>query len=90
MSLRIHPGMIGALKGIIPGGVSVDDFCAVTGMSREDSGLTLAGLVKDGIGSTEDQFYHFQDGDRLRVAIRLLEGGLQADDVSEALDWRDF
>ncbi len=82
--------MIGGLKGIIPGGVSVDDFCAVTGMGSEDSGLILAGLVKDGIGSTEDQFYYFQDGDRLRIAIGLLEGGLQADDVSEALGWRDF
>ena len=88
--MRFRQGTADGLKGMIPGGVSVRDFCAVTGMKKGEAGRALDGMVKDGIGSVKDGFYYFQDGDKLRAAIRLLEGGCQTDEVAQALDWRDF
>ncbi len=37
MQLKIHPKMIVGLSGIIPGGISVKDFSAVTKMSTAES-----------------------------------------------------
>ena len=32
-------------------------------------------LSKNGIGKKEDSFYYFEDGDKLKIAIALLEKG---------------
>ena len=37
MSFEIYSKMIGGLSGIISGGISVDDFSAVTALSASDS-----------------------------------------------------
>ncbi len=78
------------MAGIITGGISVQDFAAVTKTSLADSAVILDGLVKNQTGTKEKGSYYFKDGDRLEIAISLLEGGALIDDVSVALDWRDF
>lgn len=88
--MRTRRGMVDGLRGMIPGGVSAKDFGAVTGMGEREAGGILDAMVRDGIGAVEDGFYYFQGGDRLRAAIGLLEAGCQADEVAQALDWRDF
>jgi len=82
--------MIVALKGIISGGVSVKDFAAVTKMSDIDSKIILDELVKNQIGTKQDDFYYFDDGDKLKLAISLLEKGFPIDEISIVLDWKDF
>ena len=82
--------MIVGLQGIIPGGVSVKDFCAVTKLSTDESKTILDEFIKNGIGSSEDDSYYFEDGDKLKIAVSLLEKGLPVDDISVALNWRDF
>ena len=84
--------MIAGLHGMIPGGVSVKDFCAVTKMTPAESQNILDELVKNGIGSVQDGgcSYHFEGGDKLRYAVSLLEKGLPIDEISVALNWRDF
>lgn len=82
-----------SLKGIIPGGVSVGDFVAVTDIPMRESQEILTCLLQSGVGDLRDGFYHFSQGDRLRVAMDLLEGGspgASLDEVASELDWRDF
>lgn len=88
--LKIHPKMIIGLQGIIPGGVSAEDFSAVTKMNSNDSEIILNEFVKNNIGTKQDEFYYFEVGDKLKIAISLLEKGYPIDEISIALDWRDF
>ena len=88
--MRIQSKMIIGLKGIIPGGVSVTDFCEVTKMNTIDSTSILDEFVKNDIGSIQDGLYYFETGDKLKIAISLLERGCPIDEISTALDWRDF
>ncbi|QLH03145.1 hypothetical protein C5F47_06065 [Nitrosopumilus cobalaminigenes] len=90
LQLKIHPKMTIGLQGIIPGGVSVQDFSVVTKMSSTDSKTILDEFVKNGIGNLENDFYYFEDGDKLKIAVALLEKGFPIDEISIALDWRDF
>ena len=82
--------MIIGLQGIIPGGVSVQDFSAVTKMSSNDSALILEELVKNNIGTKQNNSYYFEDGDKLKFAVALLKRGLPIDELSIVLNWRDF
>ena len=48
--LKIHPKMIIGLQGIIQGGISVQDFSAVTKMSDVESKIILDEFIKNDIG----------------------------------------
>ena len=82
--------MIQGLNGIISGGVSVKDFSTVTQISSVDSENILNNLLNNGIGTLKDNFYFFEDGDKLKIAMILLENGFPLDEISVVLDWRDF
>jgi hypothetical protein len=90
LQLKIHPKMIVGLQGIIPGGVSVQDFTVVTKINPNDSETILDEFIKNGIGKKQDDFYHFENGDKLKIAVALLEKGYPIDEISVGLDWRDF
>jgi len=90
MKLKINPKMIIGLNGIIQGGVSVEDFSAVTKVNLVDSEIILEEFIKNGIGLKQNDFYYFEDGDKLKIAVGLLEKGYPIDDISIVLDWKDF
>jgi len=90
MKLKIHPKMIIGLSGIIQGGVSVEDFSAVTKLNLVDSKIILEYFVKNGIGLKQNNSYYFEDGDKLKIAVGLLEKGYPMDEISIVLDWKDF
>jgi len=90
MQLKIHPKMIVGLQGIIPGGISVEDFSVVTKLNVVDSETILDEFIKNDIGKKQDNSYYFEDGDKLKIAVALLEKGLPIDEISVALDWKDF
>jgi DNA-binding transcriptional MerR regulator len=90
IQMKIHPKMTIGLQGIIPGGVSIQDFSAVTKMNSSDSKTILDEFVKNNIGSKQDDFYYFESRDKLKIAIALLEKGFPIDEISVFLDWRDF
>ncbi len=90
LQLKIHPKMTIGLQGIIPGGVSIQDFSAVTKMDLSDSEIILDEFVKNDVGTKQDNSYFFEDGDKLKIAVALLEKGFPIDEISIALDWRDF
>ncbi len=87
---RRAPDVAAGMPGMIPGGVSVRDFSAATGLGADASAEILGGLAAAGIGRRRGGQYFFEDGDRLRAAIELLKCGAPAGSVSEAIDWRDF
>ncbi len=82
--------MIVGLQGIIPDGVSVEDFSAVTKISDIDSKLILDEFLKNNVGTCKDSIYYFEHGDKLKIAMTLLEKGFPLDEISVALGWRDF
>ncbi len=88
--LKIHPKIIVGLQGIISGGISVEDFSAVTKLNVIDSKIILDEFIKNDIGTKQDDSYYFEDGDKLKIIIELLEKGLPIDEVSIALNWKDF
>jgi DNA-binding transcriptional MerR regulator len=88
--MKVNQKMIVGLQGIIPGGVSVDDFSAVTKINPHDSKIILDEFIKNNIGSKQDNYYYFEVSDKLKIAVALLEKGFPIDDISIALDWRDF
>ena len=90
LQLEVHPKMINGLRGIIPGGISVQDFSAVTKINSNDSKIILDEFIKNDIGSKQENSYYFEDGDKLKIAISLLEKGHPIDEISIVLDWRDF
>jgi len=90
LQLKIHPNMIIGLQGIIPGGVSVKDFSAVTKINSTDSEIILDEFIKNNIGTKQDNSYNFESGDKLKIAMALLEKGLPMDEISVVLDWRNF
>jgi len=90
MQLKIHPKMIVGLEGIIAGGISVEDFSAVTKLNIVDSQIILDEFIKNDIGSKQDNSFFFEDGDKLKIAVILLENGFLIDELSVALDWKDF
>jgi hypothetical protein len=90
LQLKIHPKMIIGLQGIISGGVSVQDFSVVTKMSLDDSQIILDEFIKNDIGKKENDWYYFENGDKLKITISLLEKGFPIDEIAIALDWRDF
>ena len=82
--------MITGLNGIIQGGVSVKDFSKVTQINEDDSEDILNNFINNDIGNFKDGFYYFEDGDKLKIAIILLQNGFPLDEISTVLDWRDF
>ena len=90
IQLKTNQKMITGLKGIIPGGVSTKDFSAVTKMSEDESKSILEEFIKNQIGTKQDDFYYFEEGDKLKIAISLLEKGFPIDEIAIALDWKDF
>ena len=82
--------MIAGLNGIIQGGISIKDFSIVTKINVHDSEDILNNFIHNGIGTIKNNFYYFEDGDKLQIAISLLQNGLPIDEISIALDWRDF
>ena len=90
MQLKIHPKMIVGLQGIISGGISIEDFSAVTKMNTNESKIILDEIIKNNIGTKQDNSYHFKNADKLKIAVALLEKGLPIDEISVVLDWRDF
>jgi len=90
LQMKIHPKMIIALDGIIVGGISVKDFSAVTKLNVIDSKTILDEFTKNNIGKKQDNSYYFEDGDKLKIAVKLLEKGSPIDEISVALDWKDF
>ena len=88
--MKFAKNVLDTLPGIIPGGISAQDFSAITKTDVEDSKKILETFLKNGIGSKQENKYYFEDHDKLKTAIMLIETGLPLDEIAIALDWKDF
>jgi hypothetical protein len=82
--------MLVGLPGLIPGGISVEDFSAITHTNDAESKKTLEVFLKNGIGSKNNDQYYFEESDKLKAAILLIENGFPIDEIAIALNWKDF
>jgi hypothetical protein len=82
--------MLFGLPGLIPGGISVEDFSAITHTNDAESKKTLEVFLKNGIGSKDNDQYYFEESDKLKAAILLIENGFPIDEIAIALNWKDF
>ena len=61
IQLKFTRNMLKSLSGIIPGGISVEDFSAITKTNDEESQKILETFLKNGIGSKQEEKYFFED-----------------------------
>ena len=88
--MKFNQNMLTGLNGIIPGGISVEDFTAITKTNSIDSQKILDWYIKIGIGTKQENKCYFEDGDKLKAAIELLKNGGPLDEISILLNWKDF
>jgi len=82
--------IVRGIKGIIPGGLSVKDFCMVTETNEETARKILDNFMQNGIGVFEDKLIHFNENDKLKTSLLAIRMGAPIDEVSFLLDWKDF
>jgi hypothetical protein len=90
IQLKFTKNILDALPGIIPGGISVQDFSAITKTNAVESKKILEKFFKSGIGSKQEGKYYFEESDKLKTAIMLIENGFPLDEIAIALNWKDF
>ena len=88
--LKIPPKISQGLSGVIPEGISVTDFNAVTKLSMADSETILNFIVENNIGKKENDKFFFESGDKLQLGLFLINQGFPVDEISINLTWRDF
>jgi len=88
--MKFNQNMLSGLNGIIPGGISVEDFTAITKTNSIDSQKILDWYIKTGIGTKQENKYYFEDGDKLKAAIELIKNGGPLDEISIMINWKDF
>ena len=88
--MKIPPKISIGLSGIIPEGISVADFNAVTNLSMDDSETILNFVVQNNIGKKENDTFYFESGDKLQLGLFLINHGFPIDEISINLTWRDF
>jgi len=90
IQLKFTKNILDVLSGIIPGGISLQDFSAIIKSNDQESKKILENFFKNGIGSKRDKKYYFEESDKLKAAMMLIENGFSLDEVAIALNWRDF
>jgi len=90
IQLKFPKNILYALPGIIPGGISVEDFSAIVKTSDYESKEILENFSKIGIGSKQNERYYFEESDKLKTAIMLVKNGFPLDEIAIVLNWRDF
>lgn len=78
------------ISGIIPGGISIDDFVVVTNTDKNTAKKMLQELAANDIGRFDGDTIEFEEGDKLKVAVIAASKGAQIDDIAKNLDWKDF
>lgn len=82
--------LVRGIQAIIPGGISVKDFSAITKADSQTSQKILEELIQNGIGRKSDGVYDFVSSDRLKFALFALKKGALVEEVSEHIEWKDF
>ena len=78
------------ISGIIPGGISIEDFAVIISTDKNTAERILDMLIQNGIGQTIGDLVNFEDGDKLKTALLAIKNGIPIEEVSQYIDWKDF
>ena len=78
------------ISGIIPGGISAEDFAVIISTDKNTAKKILNMLIQNGIGQTIGNLVNFDDGDKLKTALLAINNGVPIEEVSRYIDWKDF
>ena len=82
--------LIKGLEAIIPGNISIQDFCTITNTDKIMAKKILERFAKNDIGRFEGDVINFDSADKLKAAIYAIKNGATIDEVAVHLNWRDF
>ena len=82
--------LVQGISGIIPGGISIEDFAAIISTDKNTAKKILDMLIQNGIGQTIGNLVNFEDGDKLKTALFVIKNGVPIEEVSRYIDWKDF
>ena len=82
--------LVQGITGIIPGGISTEDFAVITSTDKNTAEKILGMLIQYGIGQTIGNLVNFDDGDKLKAALLTIKNGAPIEEVSRYIDWKDF
>ena len=78
------------ISGVIPGGISTEDFAVIISTDKNTAKKILDMLIQNGIGQTIGNLVNFEDGDKLKTALFAIKNGVPIEEVSRYIDWKDF
>jgi Holliday junction resolvase len=78
------------ISGIIPGGISIEDFAAIISTDKNTAEKILDMLTQNGIGQTIGNIVNFEDSDKLKTALFAIKNGVPIEEVSRYIAWKDF
>jgi len=78
------------ITGVIPGGISIEDFAAIIDINKNTAEKILDILIQTGIGKTIGNLVNFDSGDKIRTALLAIKNGIPIEEVSRHIDWKDF
>lgn len=81
---------LNAIDGIIPGGISADDFAIVTKTDKPSARKMLQELAANNIGRFDGDTIQFDEGDKIQASILAIKKGVLIDEIAKHLDWKDF
>jgi hypothetical protein len=81
---------LNGIEGIIPGGVSVEDFAIVSKTDKSIAKKMLQELAANNIGKFDGTTIEFEEGDKLQAGMLALSKGTPIDELAKHLDWKDF
>ena len=82
--------LVQGIIGVIPGGVSTEDFAVIISTDKNTAKKILNMLIQNGIGQTIGNLVNFDDGDKLKTALLAINNGVPIEEVSRHIDWKDF
>jgi DNA-binding transcriptional MerR regulator len=88
--MKFTKNRLSGLQGLIPGGISVEDFSAIIKTNTDESKKILDTYLKNGIGTKQKDKYYFEESDKLKASLLLLENGFPLDEIAVFLNWKDF
>jgi len=82
--------LVQGIIGVIPGGVSTEDFAVIISTDKNTAKKILNMLIQNGIGQAIGNLVNFDDGDKLKTALLAINNGVPIEEVSRYIDWKDF
>ena len=82
--------LVNGIPAIIPGGISIKDFSVVSDTDLPTARVILDNLVRNGIGTYQNDLINFKLTDKLKAGIFAIKQGIDFEEVASHLDWKDF